>query len=134
MTLGRLEILDSGTPTLLYDVQHSKLAGHYDAHSNMVLSCLTPLVLVHVPGSGALMRMELDTGSNITTFTNLLCGRQTLRMACRRCRRCRQGAPGPAPAGGDAHHRKTSSRTEERDCELPLKCNEGWSHWSKHIP
>ena len=69
MTLGRLEFLDSGTPTLLYDVQRSKPAGHYGAHSNMVLASLTPLVLVHVPGSGALLRMELDTGSNITTFT-----------------------------------------------------------------
>ena len=69
MTLGRLEFLNSGTPTLRYDVPHSKPADHYDAHSNMVLSALTPLVLVHVPGSGALLRMELDTGSNMTTFT-----------------------------------------------------------------
>ena len=69
MTLGRLEFLDSDTPTFRYDVQHSKPVGHYDAHSNMVLSALTPLVLVHVPGSGALLRMVLDTGSNMTTFT-----------------------------------------------------------------
>lgn len=69
MTLGRIELLDSGTPTLRYDVPHSKPAGHYDSHSNLVLSALTPLVLVHVPGSGALLRMELDTGSNMTTFT-----------------------------------------------------------------
>ena len=142
MTLGRIEILDSGTPTLLYDVQRSKLAGHYDAHSNMVLSCLTPLVLVHVPGSGALLRMELDTGSNMTTFTkkrndycaDFLCGRQTLRIAFRWCRRFGQGAPGTAPARGDANDRKASHRTEERDCELSLKCNEGWSHWRKHTP
>ena len=69
MTLGRLEFLDSGAPTLLYDAQRNKPAGHSGTHSNMLLSSLTPLVLVHVPGSGALLRMELDTGSNITTFT-----------------------------------------------------------------
>ena len=68
MTLGRIEFLDSGTPTLRYDLPHSKPAGHYDSHSNLMLSALTPLVLVHVPGSGALLRMELDTGSNMTTF------------------------------------------------------------------
>ena len=69
MTLGRLEFLDSGTPTFRYDVPHSNPAGHYDIHSNLVLSALTPLVLVHVPGSGALLRMVLDTGANMTNFT-----------------------------------------------------------------
>ena len=71
MTLGRLEFLDSGAPTLLYDAQRNKPAGHSGTHSNMLLSSLTPLVLVHVPGSGALLRMELDTGSNITTFGSI---------------------------------------------------------------
>ena len=69
MTLGRIEFLDSGTPTFRYDVPHSNPAGHYDIHSNLVLSALTPLVLVHVPGSGALLRMVLDTGANMTNFT-----------------------------------------------------------------
>ena len=69
MTLGRLEFLYSGTPTFLYDVQRNKPTSHSNTHSNMLLSSLTPLLLVHVPGSGALLRMELDTGSNIATFT-----------------------------------------------------------------
>ena len=69
MTLGRLEFLDSATPTLLYDVQRNQTIVHRDTHSNMLLSSLTPYVLVHVAGSRAMLRMELDTGSNSTIFT-----------------------------------------------------------------
>ena len=69
MTLGRLEFLDSATPTLLYDVQRTQTTAHRDTHSNMLLSSLTPYVLVHAAGSRAMLRMELDTGSNSTIFT-----------------------------------------------------------------
>ena len=69
MTLGRLEFLNSATPTLLYDVRPSRAAVHPDIHSNMLLSGLTPYVLVHVAGSRALLRMKLDTGSDSTSFT-----------------------------------------------------------------
>ena len=69
MTLGRLEFLDSATPALLYDVQCKQTTVHRDTHSNMLLSSLTPYVLVHVAGSRAMLRMELDTGSNSTIFT-----------------------------------------------------------------
>ena len=69
MTLGRLEFLDSATPTLLYDVQRNQTTVYRDTHSNMLLSSLTPYVLVHVAGSRAMLRMELDTGSNRTIFT-----------------------------------------------------------------
>jgi hypothetical protein len=68
MALGRLELVNSGAPTLLYDVPRGKPARQAEVHSNLLLSCLEPLVLVRVPGAGAPLRMELDTGSNITTF------------------------------------------------------------------
>ena len=69
MALGRLQFVNSATPTLLYDARRDKRAGHAGAHSNMLLSSLEPLVLVRVPGAAAPLRMELDTGSNITTFS-----------------------------------------------------------------
>jgi len=69
MTLGRLEFLNSATPTLLYDVQRNQITVHRDTHSNMLLSGLTPYVLVHVAGSRAMLRMQLDTGSDSTSFT-----------------------------------------------------------------
>lgn len=68
MALGRLEFLNSAAPTLRYDVQRNTPTSA-GAHSNMVLSSLEPLVLVRVSGAGTPLRMELDTGSNITTFT-----------------------------------------------------------------
>lgn len=67
--LGRLEFVSSGSPALLYDVPAGRPAGHAGGQSNMLLWGLEPLVLVHVPGAANPLRMELDTGSNITYFT-----------------------------------------------------------------
>jgi len=62
------EFLNSAAPTLLYDVQRNQTTVHRDTHSNMLLSSLTPYVLVRAAGSSAMLRMELDTGSNSTIF------------------------------------------------------------------
>lgn len=69
MALGRLELVNSGTPTLLYDVPRGKPASQDGVHSNMLLSGLEPLVLVRVPGEDAPLVMKLDTGSSTTTLT-----------------------------------------------------------------
>ena len=69
MALGRLELVNSGAPTLRYDSRRAQHASQAGVHSNLLLSSLEPLVLVRVPGARVPLRMELDTGSNITTFT-----------------------------------------------------------------
>lgn len=69
MALGPLELVNSGAPTLRYDARRGKRASPAGAHSNLLLSSLEPLVLVRVPGAAVPLRMKLDTGSNITTFT-----------------------------------------------------------------
>ncbi len=69
MALGRrLEFVNSGAPTLLYDVPPGKPAGRAGSGSNMLLSGLAPLVLVHVPGALNPLPMELDTGAPSTVF------------------------------------------------------------------
>lgn len=69
MALGRLEFVNSPTPTLLYDVPRDQSASEDGAHWNMLLAGLEPLVLVRVPGKDAPLVMKLDTGANATSFT-----------------------------------------------------------------
>lgn len=69
MALGRLEIVNSDTPRLLYDISRGKTANETEVHSNMLLSGLEPMVLVRVPGAVNPLRMTLDTGSDRTYFT-----------------------------------------------------------------
>mgnify|MGYP004704243999 FL=1 len=69
MALGRLEIVNSGTPRLLYGISRVKTANDTEARPNILLSGLEPLVLVHVPGADNPLRMTLDTGSDRTYFT-----------------------------------------------------------------
>lgn len=69
MALGRLEFVNSGAPTFSYGALRGKPATQAGFHSNMLLSALSPLVLVRVPGTATPLRMELDTGANRSHFT-----------------------------------------------------------------
>ena len=70
MELGRLAFSNSGAPTFTYGVHRDVLPEQGDVHSNLLLSGLEPLVLVHVPGAPGLLRMALDSGANATGFTH----------------------------------------------------------------
>lgn len=69
MALGRLEFVNSGSPTLLYDISRGNAGNEASTHPNMLLSGLEPLLLVRVSGARNPLRMKLDTGSNRTYFT-----------------------------------------------------------------
>ena len=70
MQLERLEFSNSGTLTLSYGVRDGTRPEQADAHSNLLLAGLEPLVLAHVPGVPTPLRMELDSGANATGFAH----------------------------------------------------------------
>lgn len=70
MRLERLEFSNSSAPTFSYGVRDGARPEHVDAHSNLLLAGLQPLVLAHVPGVPEPLRMELDSGANATGFAH----------------------------------------------------------------
>lgn len=70
LALRRIEFVDpAGTPRLKFGAGPRIERRNSEAHApNVLLSALTPLVLVNVPGASAPLRLQLDTGANATLF------------------------------------------------------------------
>jgi predicted aspartyl protease len=70
MALERLEVVNSRSPVLFYDIASGKLAGRIESESSVLLSGLSPVVLARIPRAVHSLTMKLDSGANVTTLNH----------------------------------------------------------------